>query len=56
MEQLRLQNVQKTNLNIILGTVNALAELEKRKRKDNIVKDIKSLFRLKKEIRNKEYF
>ena len=59
MEQLRQQNAQTELLNRIikiikilnriLTAVNALLESEKRKREDNIIKDIKNLFRLRKE-------
>ena len=52
MEQLRQQYAQKINLNRIVGAVNTLPESEKRKREDNIMKDIKNLFRLRKEIDN----
>ena len=52
MEQLRQQYAQKINLSRIVGAVNALPESEKRKREDNIMKDIKNLFRLRKEIDN----
>ena len=48
MEQLRWQNTQKTKLNQILEVVNTFSELEKRKREENIIKDIKNLFRLRK--------
>ena len=48
MEQLRWQNTQKTKLNQILAVVNTFSELEKRKREENIIKDIKNLFRLRK--------
>ena len=51
MEQLRRQNAQKINFNRIVGAVNALSESEKRKRQDNM-KDIKNLFKLRKEIDN----
>ena len=36
----------------ILGAMNSLSELEKRKRKDNTIKDIKTLFGLRKEVDN----
>ena len=52
MEQMRRQNAQKTNLNRILGAVNTLSESEKSKREDNIIKDIKIVFRLRNEIDN----
>ena len=52
MEQLIRQNAQKINLNRISWAVNALAESEKRKKEDNIIKDINNLFRLRKEIDN----
>ena len=55
MEQFRQQNAQETSLNRILRAENTLLEslkrkeLEKnRKRKDNIIKDVKNRFRLKK--------
>ena len=38
------------NLNRILRAVNTLTESKKRKREDNIIKDIKNVFRLRKEI------
>ena len=52
MEQLRQQNDQKINLNRVLGAVNALSESKERKKEDNIIKDIKNLFRLRKGIDN----
>ena len=55
MEQFRQQNAQEMSLNRILRAENTLLEslkrkeLEKnRKRKDNIIKDVKNRFRLKK--------
>ena len=36
----------------ILGAMNSLSESEKRKRKDNTIKDIKTLFGLRKEVDN----
>ena len=51
-KQLKQQKSQKINLNIILGTVNAISESKKRKREGNIIKDIKNLFKLKEEIDN----
>ena len=42
----------KKHLNRILGVVNALSESEKRKREHNTIKDIKNIFRLRKEINN----
>ena len=53
MEKLVQQNPQKINLNRILGAVNALSDSEERKREDNIIKDRKNLFRVRKEIDNK---
>ena len=55
MEQLRRQNAQKINFNRIVGAVNALSESEKRKTEDNM-KDIKNLFRLRKQIDNKHNY
>ena len=52
MEKFRRQNAQKINLNRVLRAMNILSESEKRKREDNIIKDIKNLFRLRKEIDN----
>ena len=52
MEQLIRQNAQKINLNRISWAVNTLAESEKRKKEDNIIKDINNLFRLRKETDN----
>ena len=49
MKQMRQQNAKK-NLNRIVGTMKPLLELGMRKRKDNIIKDIENLFRLKKNI------
>ena len=43
---MRQQNAKK-NLNRIVGTMKPLLELGMRKRKDNIIKDIENLFRLK---------
>ena len=60
MEQLRQQNAQEKNLNRILGAEETLLDLENRKqfkkgeeREDNIIKDVKNLFRLKKEVDDK---
>ena len=36
----------------MLDVVNALSYLEERKKEDNMIKDIKNLFRLRKEIDN----
>ena len=52
MEQLRQQNAKKINLNRVFMVMNALPELKKRKREDDIIKDIRNLFRLRKEIDN----
>ena len=52
MEKLRWKNAQKKNLNRILWTINALLDSEEKKRKYDIIKDIKNLFRLRKEIDN----
>ena len=52
IEILRRQNAQKVNSNRISGAVKALSDVQERKREDNIVKDVKNLFRLKKEIDN----
>ena len=49
-EQLRWKSAQKIQLNKILGAMNTLLYLEERKREDNIIKDIKNLFRLRKAI------
>ena len=46
MEQLRRQNAEKINLNRILVAVKTLSE--KRKREDNIIKDIRNIFTLRK--------
>ena len=46
MEQLRRQNAQKINLNRISVAVKTLSE--KRKREDNIIKDIRNIFTLRK--------
>ena len=48
MEQLRWQNAQERNLRRILGAKNTLLDSEKKKRKDNFIKDVINLFRLKK--------
>ena len=45
MEQLRQQNTQKKNFDRILRDMNALSDSEDRKRKDNMIKDIKNIFR-----------
>ena len=50
MEQLIRKSAQKMHLNRILVAMNALSYLEERKKEDNIIKDIKNLFRLKKAI------
>ena len=53
MEQLRRQNALEKSLNIILGELNALLNSEKEKRawkRDNIIKDVRTRFGLKKEI------
>ena len=52
MEKLRWQNAQETKLNRILGVMNVLWDSGERKRKDTIIKDIKNIFRLRKEIDN----
>ena len=52
MEKLRWKNAQKINLNRILWTINALLDSEEKKRKYDIIKNIKNLFRLRKEIDN----
>ena len=49
---MRWQNAQKINWNKILGVVNVLSESEKRKGEDNTIKDIKNLFRSRKDIDN----
>ena len=46
MEQLRRQNAQKINLNRISVAVKTLSEM--RKREDNIIKDIRNIFTLRK--------
>ena len=48
MEQLKRKNAQKINLNRLLEAINAVSASEKRRREDNIIKDIKNLFRLRK--------
>ena len=58
MEQLTQNNTQKVNLNILLGVEKTLLDLKKKKgveeikkkRENEIIKDIKNLFSLKKEI------
>ena len=53
MEQLRWQNALEKSLNIILGELNAPLNSEKEKRawkRDNIIKDVRNRFGLKKEI------
>ena len=52
MEKLRWQNAQEAKLNWILGVMNVLWDSGERKRKDTIIKDIKNIFRRKKEIDN----
>ena len=52
MEKLRWKNAQETKLNWILGVMNVLWDSGERKRKDTIIKDIKNIFRLRKEIDN----
>ena len=47
---MRRKSAQKIHLNRILGAMNALSYLEERKKEDNIIKDIKNLFRLRKAI------
>ena len=49
---MRQKNAQKVHLNRMLDVVNALSYLEERKKEDNMIKDIKNLFRLRKEIDN----
>ena len=44
-----MANTEKRNLNNCLRVVNTLSESEKIKREDNIIKDIKNIFRLRKE-------
>ena len=46
MEQLRRQNAEKINLNRMSVAVKTLSE--KRKREDNIIKDIRNIFTLRK--------
>ena len=50
IEQLRQKNAQKINSNRLLGTMNSLSDSEERKRECNIIKDIKNIGRLRKEI------
>ena len=52
MEKLRWQNAQEAKLNWILGVMNVLWDSGERKRKDTIIKDIKNVFRRRKEIDN----
>ena len=52
MEKLRWQNAQEAKLNWILGVLNVLWDSGERKRKDTIIKDIKNIFRRRKEIDN----
>ena len=52
MEKLRWQNAQEAKLNWILGVMNVLWDSGERKRKDTIIKDIKNIFRRRKEIDN----
>ena len=52
MEKLRWQNAQEAKLNWILGVMNVLWDPGERKRKDTIIKDIKNIFRRRKEIDN----
>ena len=52
MEKLRWKNAQETKLNWILGVMNVLWDSGERKRKDTIIKDIKNIFRRRKEIDN----
>ena len=52
MEKLRWKNAQETKLNWILGVMNVLWDSGERKIKDTIIKDIKNIFRLRKEIDN----
>ena len=49
---MRQKNAQKINLDRVFVATNTVSELEKRKRQDNIIKDIKSFFRLRREIDN----
>ena len=49
---MRWQNAQRVNSSRISGAVKALSDAEERKREDNIIKDVKNLFRKKKEIDN----
>ena len=53
MRQLRQKNAQKiTLIYIILGAINTLLDSEQRNRKYNIIKDIKNILTVRKEIRN----
>ena len=52
MEKLRWQNAQEAKLNWILGVMNVLWDSGERKRKDTIIKDIRNIFRRRKEIDN----
>ena len=45
-------NPQERNLKSILGAINTFLDSEERKREDNIIKDARNLFRLKKEVNN----
>ena len=47
---MRQKNAQKINSNRLLGTMNSLSDSEERKRECNIIKDIKNIGRLRKEI------
>ena len=59
---MRWQNAKEKSLNRILGAENMLLDSQKRKefrkdekREDNITKDVKNLFRLKKNRTNQNY-
>ena len=52
MEQLRQENVQERSLRRVLGEENTLLGTEEGQREDNIIKEVRNLFRLKKQTNN----
>ena len=52
MEQLRRENVQERSLRRVLGEENTLLGTEEGQREDNIIKEVRNLFRLKKQTNN----
>ena len=52
MEQLRQESVQERSLRRVLGEENTLLGTEEGQKEDNIIKEVRNLFRLKKQTNN----